>query len=195
MKVCFATNNQNKINEVRHLLGESATILSLNDIGCTQELPENQKTLGGNSLEKAEFVYDNYNIDCFADDTGLEVFVLDGEPGVLSARYAGPRKNSSDNINLLLQKLDGVSERNCQFRTVITLIHQGKTIQFEGVVKGTLAESQTGAEGFGYDPIFIPNGFDRTFAEMSLAEKSQVSHRAIAVQKLVKHLDKIHSPD
>lgn len=193
MQICFATNNKNKVNEIRHLVGQSITILSLNDIGCNQELPENQKTLEGNSLEKVEFVYENYGVDCFADDTGLEVFVLDGEPGVLSARYAGDHKSSSDNMQLLLQKLNGISERNCQFRTVITLIHQGKTSQFEGVVMGSIATNQIGVEGFGYDPIFVPNGFERTFAEMSLSEKSLISHRAIAMQKLVEHLKKIKS--
>ncbi len=191
MQVCFATNNQNKLREIRHLLGDSITIASLNDVGCTEVLPENQKTLGGNSLEKAEFVYNNYGIDCFADDTGLEVYVLDGAPGFLSARYAGDQKDSSDNMNLLLQKLEGLSDRNCQFRTVITLMHQGKSSQFEGIVKGIITEKPAGTEGFGYDPIFMPKGFDRTFAEMSLAEKNEVSHRSLAVKKLVMHLKKI----
>lgn len=188
MKICFATHNPNKLREIQLKLGEGFQVVSLDDIGFSDELPEHQKTLEGNSLEKAEFIFKNYRIDCFADDTGLEVFALDGEPGVLSARYAGPQKNARDNIELLLKNLEEKDDRGAQFRTVITLIYRGKTKQFEGLIKGKIIKELKGTEGFGYDPVFIPKGYDKTFAEMSMEEKNIISHRAKAVEKLVNFL-------
>ena len=190
MALCFATNNRNKIKEIEKLLGQEYPLLGLKDIGCTVELPETQKTLEGNSLQKAEYVYHHYRTDCFADDTGLEVFALDGEPGVYSARYAGPERDSQKNMALLLENLQGKDSRAARFRTVITLIKEGKTHQFEGIVKGKIKENYQGNEGFGYDPIFIPEGYDKTFAEMSMEEKNKISHRGIAIQKLVAFLRK-----
>lgn len=190
MKLCFATNNANKINELKHLLPKNVELLSLQEVGCTEELREDQKTLEGNSHQKAEYVFREYKIPCFADDTGLEVFALDGEPGVKSARYAGERRNNEENINLLLKNLEGKENRNAQFRTVITLILPNKTRQFEGIVKGKIVRERSGTEGFGYDTVFQPEGTSRTFAEMSLEEKSEISHRGIAVRKLVEYLVK-----
>lgn len=188
IKLCFATNNAHKLVEIQAILGDSFELLSLNDIHCKEELPETGNTLEANSLQKAQYLYDNYHIDCFADDTGLEVHVLGGEPGVYSARYAGEQRNHADNINLLLKNLVDKSDRSARFRTVITLIQKGKITQFEGMVKGTIIKELKGAEGFGYDPIFIPEGFDRTFAEMTLVEKGEISHRGRAFQKLIEFL-------
>ena len=190
MKICLATNNHKKIEEIKYKLGDNFEILSLSDIGYHDELPENQKTLEGNSLEKAEFIYKNFQIDCIADDTGLEVVALDGEPGVYSSRYAGPQKNSEDNMDLLLENMQDKTDRRAQFRTVITLIRSGKTRQFEGLIKGKIATERHGTLGFGYDPIFIPKGYEKTFGEMSLAEKNDISHRGIAVEKLCQFLKK-----
>ncbi len=188
MKICLASNNENKLREIKHKLGETFEIVSLADIGHVGELPENQKTLEGNSLEKAEYIYKNYGIDCIADDTGLEVVALDGAPGVYSSRYAGPHKSSEDNMNLLLKNLQIKEDRRAQFRTIVTLIMNGKTKQFEGRVAGKISKTKSGQEGFGYDPIFIPKGYEQTFAEMSLDEKNKISHRSEAVEKLVKFL-------
>ncbi|HEX6225799.1 MAG TPA: RdgB/HAM1 family non-canonical purine NTP pyrophosphatase [Chryseolinea sp.] len=185
MKICFATNNEHKLNEARDIAGGDFKIVSLKEINCFEELPETRPTLEGNSLQKAEFVFQKYNVACFADDTGLEVEVLNGEPGVYSARYAGEHKSSSDNIDLLLKKLEGKRNRKARFRTVVTLI--GLTEEpryFDGVVDGIITESRRGTFGFGYDPIFIPEGYEKTYAEMNLQEKSSLSHRAIAVKKL-----------
>jgi len=190
MKLCLVTNNQNKLHEIRHKLGDRFEILSLQDIGHIGELPEHQKTLEGNSLEKAEFIYKNYHVDCVADDTGLEVVALDGEPGVYSSRYAGPQKSSQDNMDLLLQNMQDITDRRAQFRTVVTLIRNGKTKQFEGIVQGKLANEKKGGEGFGYDPIFIPKGYETTFAEMSMEEKNKISHRGKAIEKLCRFLQK-----
>lgn len=184
MRICFATHNPNKIKEVSQILGEGFELIGLMDLGEDEELPENQKTLEGNSREKAEYIYNKYGIDCFADDTGLEVYALDGEPGVYSARYAGPDKNSHDNIALLLEKLKDKENKSAQFRTVITLINKGKVYQFEGVVTGQIIDEPRGKDGFGYDPVFIPKGFDQTFAEMSLRQKNEISHRGLAIEKL-----------
>ena len=188
MKICFATNNAHKIQEVSRLLGDAFTLLSLADIGCQEELPENQDTLTGNSEEKASYVYQHYHIDCFADDTGLEVDALDGKPGVYSARYAGQQRSSEDNMNLLLTELAPHTNRAAQFRTIITLWLHDHMHQFEGVVQGHIAEQRSGRQGFGYDPIFIPEGYDRSFAEMTMEEKSEISHRGRAVRKLVEFL-------
>ena len=189
LELCFATNNENKLREIRRMLGSLFKILSLEDIHCDAgDLPENGVTLEENSLEKASFVYNNYGVSCFADDTGLEVGSLDGEPGVFSARYAGPQKNSSDNILLLLDRLKNSANRNARFRTVITLFLSGTPVQFEGIVNGIISKEKKGTQGFGYDPVFIPEGYDRSFAEMSLREKNKISHRGIAFRKLVEYL-------
>jgi XTP/dITP diphosphohydrolase len=188
MDICFATNNLHKIEEVSRLVGNNIHLLSLKDIGCETELPENQATLEGNSLEKAEYVYQHYKIPCFADDTGLEVNALNGAPGVYSARFAGPQKNSQDNIKLLLEKLEGNTDRSARFRTVITLIIGREVNRFEGIVRGKIAEKLSGNSGFGYDPVFIPAGYDISFAEMNTAQKNQISHRGIAIRKLTDFL-------
>ena len=187
-KLCFATNNAHKLEEIQAILGDSFELLSLNDINCKEELPETGNTLEANSLQKAKYLYDNYQVDCFADDTGLEVQALGGEPGVYSARYAGGQRSHADNINLLLKNLVGITNRSARFRTVITLIQNGKVTQFEGIVNGKIIDELKGTQGFGYDPIFIPEGYDRTFAEMDLIEKGVISHRGRAFQQLVEFL-------
>lgn len=190
--ICFATNNAHKLEEVRQKVSAlNISITSLSDIGCTEELPETQDTIPGNSLQKAEYVFSHYHIACFADDTGLEVDALNGAPGVYSARYAGPQRNSRDNTALLLKNLEGTDNRGAQFRTVITLVGLEKDpVVFEGIVRGTIAKSPRGDGGFGYDPVFIPEGHTRTFAEMTMEEKNQMSHRALAVAKLVEFLSR-----
>lgn len=185
---CFATNNEHKIEEIRAQLGSFFLLKKLDDIGCVEELPETQNTIEGNSLQKAMYVFNHYGVPCFADDTGLEVEALHGEPGVYSARYAGDHKNSEDNIQLLLAKLAGSQNRNARFRTVITLAEVDGISTFEGIVSGVILEERRGKLGFGYDPIFQPDGFSKTFAEMSLIEKSTISHRAIAANKLIHFL-------
>ncbi len=187
-KICFATNNKNKIAEVSQMLQGKYELVSLEEIGCTEELPEEQDTMEGNSRQKAQYVWQNYNISCFADDSGLEVEALDGAPGVYSARYAGPQRSDSNNIELVLQNLEGKSNRNARFRTSITLILNGQEHQFEGTVNGSITQGWKGNKGFGYDPIFIPAGHSKTFAEMSSEEKNSISHRGIAVRKLVDFL-------
>ena len=189
MKICFATNNQNKLKEIRSLIDDRFEVLSLHDIGCREELPENQETLEGNSLEKAQYVYDKYGVNCFADDTGLEVDALNGAPGVYSARYAGAHRDSGDNIRLLLENLKSQKNRKARFRTVISLIMDKRTDQFEGTVEGYIIDSLKGLQGFGYDPVFIPEHLEKTFAEMTLVEKNQVSHRARAINKLINFLN------
>jgi len=190
MRLCFATNNVKKLGEIRALLdmGNSLRVVSLADIGCREELPETQNTLEGNSQQKARYVYQNYQTNCFADDTGLEVFSLDGEPGVYSARYAGVPKDDKANMDLLLKKMKSDTDRMAQFRTVITLIIDGEEWQFEGIVKGRILEKGRGSQGFGYDPIFQPLGYSQSFAQMDMGKKNSISHRGIAVNKLVKHL-------
>lgn len=187
--LCIASNNRHKIEEIRDIIGSTFNVVNLEDIGCFEELPETKDTLEGNSLQKAAYVLQRYNVPCFADDSGLEVDALNGDPGVYSARYAGPQRNSNDNIDLLLKNLGDNSNRKARFRTVITLVGlEPKPIFFEGVVEGTIISSKRGTSGFGYDPIFIPDGHTRTYAEMSLQEKSLLSHRAIAVKKLEAYL-------
>ena len=189
MKLCFATNNAHKLEEAKDIASEGFEIMSLTEINCFEELPETSPTLEGNSLQKAQFVFQKYNVACFADDTGLEVEALHGEPGVFSARYAGEHKNSDDNIDLLLKNLETKSNSKARFRTVITLIGlEEKPIFFEGIVKGSIINERKGTSGFGYDPVFVPEGHTRTYAEMSLSEKSLVSHRAFAVKKLQQYL-------
>lgn len=189
MEICFATNNENKLREIRELLPDF-TILSLADIGHEGDLPEEQNTLEGNSHQKAEFVFKNYKVNCFSDDTGLEVFALDGAPGVYSAMYSGEHHNSEANMNKLLHEMKDIDDRSAQFRTVITLIVDGKVKQFEGIVKGKILKEKRGEKGFGYDPVFQPKGFDMSFAEMSSPAKNEISHRGVAVRKLVKYLNK-----
>lgn len=188
MKICFATKNKNKLTEIENKLGKAYDIISLSDLQHNEELPETHDTLEENSMEKAWFIHEKYGINCFADDTGLLVESLHGEPGVNSARYAGPEKESEDNIRLLLQNLEGVKNRNAKFVTVITLILEGKVQQFHGEVRGVICQERAGSAGFGYDPIFIPEGWQKTFAEVDLSEKNKISHRAIAVEKLVDFL-------
>lgn len=188
MKLCFATNNENKIKEVAHLLGEEFELLGLKDIDCHEELREDQSTLEGNAQQKAAYVSENYSIDCFADDTGLEVEALNSEPGVFSARYAGPQRSDEDNMKLLLDRLSSSPNRDARFRTVICTFINGQKYFFEGIVEGEIAENHSGDRGFGYDPIFIPKGYAQTFAQMSLSEKNKISHRSIAVKKLVEFL-------
>lgn len=190
LQLCFATNNLHKLEEVRHLARSlPLRINSLSDIGCQEELPETRDTIAGNSLQKAEYVYQHYRVPCFADDTGLEVDALGGAPGVYSARYAGPQRDSSDNIALLLRNLKEGMNRSAQFRTVITLVGlERSALVFEGIVRGEIARIPRGTSGFGYDPVFIPEGDRRSFAEMTLDEKNQFSHRAKAMALLIARL-------
>lgn len=190
-KLVFATNNSYKLDEIRAILGDKVEVLSLKDIHCDADIPETANTLEGNAALKAEYIYKNYGLDCFADDTGLEVSVLGGAPGVYSARYAGGEGHDSEaNMRKLLHELEGVKDRKAQFRTVICLIEQGKEHLFEGIVRGTIIEHKRGDSGFGYDPIFVPEGYEETFAEMGSAEKNKISHRAQAVQQLCKYLSR-----
>src|SRR5258706_1113547 len=188
MTLCFATNNKHKLDEVKSILGEQCQIQSLKDIGCFEELPETTGTISGNSKQKANYVFMNYNASCFADDSGLEVEALGNSPGVDSAIYAGPQRNHDGNIVLLLKNMKGLSNRKAQFVTVVTFFAKGMVIQFEGVLKGQIIERKIGTGGFGYDPVFVPNGFSKTLAEMTMEEKNKISHRAIAIKKLVKFL-------
>jgi len=188
VRLCFATNNSHKLDEVKALAGSGYEIVGLKEIGCHEELPEDQLTLEGNSLQKANHVFTHYSVSCFADDTGLEVEALDGKPGVFSARYAGNQKNSADNIQLLLQNLRKQPNRNARFRTVITLVQPSGIHQFEGVVEGQILEHCQGEGGFGYDPVFLPAGFTKSMAEMTTAEKNAISHRARAFLKLAAFL-------
>lgn len=186
--IVAATNNQHKLSEIRPIVEPDFRILSLDDIGCYEDLPETEKTLEGNSHQKAAFVYNKFRVPCFADDTGLEVEVLNGAPGVYSARYAGEQKNSDDNISLLLKNLHGATKRNARFRTIITLIGLDTIQYFEGIIEGSILEERRGEGGFGYDPVFQPNGFTKSLAEFTLQEKNLISHRAKATQKLVTYL-------
>lgn len=188
MKLVFATNNQHKLQEIKHLLGDSIELLSLNDINCDEEIPETQKTIEGNAAEKSFYIWNKYGFNCFADDTGLEIEALDGEPGVYSARYAGEEKSPEKNMDLVLQKLSEIKNRKARFKTVISLVIDGHEIQFEGIVNGQILEEKRGETGFGYDPIFQPEESDLSFAEMTMEEKSKISHRGRAVQKLVEYL-------
>lgn len=188
MKLCFVTNNAHKLEEIQALLGDQFELQTLEQIGCFDDIEEPFDTIPANSKEKARYVWDNFGLNCFADDTGLEVTALNGEPGVLSARYAGPQRNASDNMALLLQKLAEKDDWSARFRTVITLVVDGVYHQFEGIVDGTIIAKQRGEKGFGYDPIFVPENESRTFAEMTLDEKSTMSHRARAFRQLEKFL-------
>ena len=206
MKIVFATNNQHKLSEIRSILGESIEVLSLKDIGCDVDIPETGKTLEENALQKAQYIYDHYHMDCFADDTGLEVEALDGAPGIYSARYASMASNSGSashdseaNMTRLLKELGENNNRKARFRTVIALIQKKDVCpcgctsikevhKFEGIVEGEIIRERRGGEGFGYDPIFQPEGYDKTFAELGMDIKNHISHRARAVQKLADYL-------
>ena len=185
MKLVFATNNLNKLSELQDLVQIGIEILSLKDINCNEELPESNPTLEGNALQKAQYVYQKYGFNCFADDTGLEIEALGGEPGVYSARYAGEECRAEDNMKKVLSKLDNEENRNAKFRTVIALIINGEESVFQGECNGKITKNKSGIEGFGYDPIFTPEGSEITFAEMSKQEKGKISHRGRAVDKLV----------
>lgn len=186
----FATNNLHKLEEVRDILGGSFRIASLKEIGCTDDIPETADTLEGNALQKARYVKDKFGYDCFADDTGLEVEALGGAPGVFSARYAGPGHDSEANMQKLLKELERKTNRQAQFRTVVALLLEGREYTFEGIVRGTILTERRGTAGFGYDPVFVPEGYAETFAEMGSEEKNRISHRARAVQKLADFLHK-----
>lgn len=188
IKLVFATNNQHKLQEIKQILGDSIELLSLNDINCDEEIPENQETIEGNAAEKSFYIFNKYGLNCFADDTGLEIDALNGEPGVYSARYAGEEKSPDKNMDLVLEKLTEIKNRKARFKTVISLVIDGHEIQFEGIVNGQILETKRGKIGFGYDPIFQPEESDLSFAEMSMEEKSKISHRGRAVQKLIEHL-------
>ncbi len=188
MKICFATHNAHKLSEVRRILGSDFEIVGLDDLGCNEEIPETGATLEENSLIKAKYVSETYKVDCFADDSGLEVEVLDGAPGVYSARFAGEPSDSDANNALLLSKLEGIDDRKAQFRTVITLIQGTDVKQFEGAATGQITKENKGHKGFGYDPIFVPDGHEITFAEMTADEKNAISHRGKAMAKLVSFL-------
>lgn len=193
-EVLFATNNRHKIEEVRSILGPDFRIPGLSDINFTEELPETRETLEGNAEQKARYIFDKFGMACFADDSGLEVESLNGEPGVRSARYAGPHGDSGENINLLLKNLEDVADRSARFRTVIALIDKNGDVKlFEGVIRGTILTGRRGTSGFGYDPLFVPEGYALTFAEMSPTMKNSISHRALALNKLVTHLKEIAS--
>ncbi len=185
MELVFATNNRHKLEEVNKLLNNKMSILSLQDIQCHEDIPEEQLTLEGNALQKARYVYNKYGKNVFADDTGLEVEAIEWMPGVMSARYAGVEKDSMKNMNKLLEQMKGVKNRFAQFRTVIALIIDGKEFTFEGKVIGKIIDEKRGEQGFGYDPIFLPEGYNKTFAELPLSEKNKISHRARAVNNLV----------
>lgn len=192
-KLVFATNNPHKLEEIRAILGSKLEIFSLADIGCDADIPETAETLEGNALIKAHYVYDNYKLDCFADDTGLEVDALHGLPGVHTARYAYPDRHDPEaNMIKLLEALRENNDRNARFRTVIALIEKGKEHLFEGVVEGVIAREKSGTQGFGYDPVFIPEGNSKTFAELGEDIKNTISHRARAVQKLAEYLASRH---
>jgi XTP/dITP diphosphohydrolase len=186
-QLVFATNNQHKTEEVRSLLSGQYEVLNLRDIGCTTDIPETADSFAGNADLKSSFVAQNFNLDCFADDSGLEVEALNNEPGIYSARYAGGRGDEA-NLNLVLQKMEGIKNRKARFRTVVSLIQKGERFLFEGTIEGTIRESPSGGNGFGYDPIFQPDGYEHTFAEMDMAEKNLISHRAVAMRKLIAFL-------
>lgn len=189
-EIVFATNNKHKLQELQQIIGDKFNLVSLKDIKCHEDIPETGNTIEDNSMQKVDYISNNYNKDCFADDTGLEIEALNGRPGVHSARYAGDNKNMQDNIAKVLSELKGKNNRNARFKTVVSLIMDGKKHQFEGIVEGKIIEEERGTGGFGYDPIFMPKGYDITFAEMTADEKNKISHRGKAVAKLVEFLSK-----
>ena len=183
-KLVFATANPNKVREIQQIMGDQYDFLSLEDIGCTEDIPETQPTIEGNALQKARYVYENFGMNCFSEDTGLQIKALNGAPGVYSARYAGPARRAEDNITKVLSEMGETEDRSAQFKTVIALIIDGKEYTFEGVVEGTILKERKGAGGFGYDPVFLPNEGSKTFAEMAPDEKDKISHRGRATAKL-----------
>lgn len=191
LKLVFATNNQHKLHEVSHKIGDHFELLTLNDIGCTEDIEETGSTLEENAAIKSKYIYNKYHLNCFGDDSGLVIDALNGEPGVYSARYAGEHGNHAANIKKVLTKLEAVENRKARFVTVISLMWEGEEHVFEGVVDGTIRHETTGTSGFGYDPIFQPDGYDITFAEMSMQEKNKISHRARAMEKLISFLKTI----
>ena len=186
--IVFATNNRHKLKEVREIILDEVQIVGLSEIGCHVDIPETANTLDGNAQLKAEYVYEHFGYDCFADDTGLEVEALNGAPGAHSARYAGDSHDTDANIEKLLHVLDGKPNRKARFRTVIALILNGRTVFFEGIIDGQIIDKKTGKNGFGYDPVFVPDGYNETFAELSADIKNEISHRALAVKKLAEYL-------
>jgi len=187
-ELIFATNNKHKLSEIQSIIGNDVLIRSLEDMGCTEDIAETASTLEGNALLKAEYIFNKFNKNCFADDTGLEVEALDGRPGVFSARYASNGHDFEANINKVLSELNGVANRKARFRTVIALVLDRSVYYFEGIVNGVIIQERKGVKGFGYDPVFLPDGYSETFAEMPLSEKNKISHRARAVAKLVEFL-------
>ena len=185
MLLCFATNNKNKLNELQASINNSIRLVSLEEIGCHEEIPETEDTIEGNSLLKAQYIWDKYQIPTIADDTGLEVDFLEGKPGVYSARYAGEKCSSEDNMQKLLNEMGDTANREASFKTIITYINNNEVKQFRGICEGDIRKEKTGVKGFGYDPIFQPKGFNVTFAEMSMEEKNKISHRGKAVRKLI----------
>ena len=186
----FATNNPHKLQEVREILQDKFHIKSLVEIGCFDEIPETSPTIEGNALQKAQYIAEHFSTPCFADDTGLEVEALDGDPGVYSARYAGENATYDDNVEKLLEELKGNPDRRARFKSVVALADGDRELLFEGIINGTIIHERRGTSGFGYDPVFVPEGYDQTFAEMPLALKNSISHRALAVEKLVNYLIK-----
>ena len=195
MKIVFATNNPNKLKEIQSLIPKEIEIISLNEIGCTEDIPETGDTLEANAFQKAYYIKDNFNYDCFADDTGLEIDELNGEPGVYSARYAGPERNANANMNKVLNELKGKKNRKAKFRTAIALTLNNEKHLFEGEINGYISDVKQGNEGFGYAPIFIPENDIRSFAQMSMQEKGAISHRGRAVKKLVAYLNNLSKPN
>lgn len=189
-KLIFATNNPNKLKEVQKMLGQRYEVLGLSDIGCLEDIPETADTLEGNATIKAKYVFDNYGYNCFADDTGLEIEALNGEPGVISARYAGIDKDAEGNMKKVLANMKGATNRKARFRTAISLFLDGEEFRFEGIVNGTILEEKHGEKGFGYDPIFMPEGYALSFAELEMDVKNKISHRGRAVAKLTEFLSK-----
>jgi len=187
-EIVFATHNGNKIKEIQAQLIDNYKLIGLTELGLHEDIPETADTFAGNALLKAQYVWDKFGLSCFADDSGLEVEALGGEPGIYSARYAGLQKNDDDNITLLLKNLGNTTNLNAQFHTTVALVLGGQAYYFEGIIKGTILREKRGSNGFGYDPVFVPEGYDHTFAEMDLAEKNKISHRARAVAKLIEFL-------
>jgi XTP/dITP diphosphohydrolase len=194
MKLIFASNNPHKLSEVRSIIGRDHQVLGLKDVGFHKDIPENANTLEGNARIKAETIYKAFGIPCFADDTGLEVEALNNAPGVHSARYAGPSQSSSDNLKKLMETMQGIKNRNARFRTAVCLITDDDIRFFEGMVTGRIAQNATGSEGFGYDPVFIPHGYKKSFAELPAKVKNQISHRGEAIRKLAEHINFLSNP-
>ncbi|WP_026896952.1 RdgB/HAM1 family non-canonical purine NTP pyrophosphatase [Daejeonella oryzae] len=190
MELIFATNNQHKLEEVQSLIGSEFNLKSLNDMGYSEDIPETGHTFKANASQKTHFIFEHFNMNCFADDSGLEIDALNGEPGVYSARYSGSR-DPKKNLELVLEKMQNLNNRKARFKTVISLMLNGKEYFFDGIAEGVITENQSGSEGFGYDPIFKPDGYEHTFAEMSLSEKNRISHRAKAMEKLISFLKEI----